>query len=396
MKTTQEWAGTPPSTTSILDKGDEAFETTRARAQLAAEQAMREINTRRSEEDSLKRIHEIRHGHRVKGVLLEDMWKQWREKDDRKLAPKWESSIKAATVRFVALVRSLQPFAREMADVSEETASKFAKLEIAAYAPRTARHHILHVRSMFKVLRRTASLAFNPFVDVTVPDGKSIHRRPYTKEQLEAIKAASTRTWVYRKVTKSHAFIYRAVITSLCTCLRQADCCRLRWADVNLAANRITVIPEKTEDDIDEPVRIPILPLLRPILDKAWAEKKPDAVFVFPDLAEMYSDNPDGIIWRTELLLKAAGIEAAREKHTTGKRSVNRTGFSALRTTFVTLCLSHGIPEETLRKITGHATVDIVRKYYFQPADEDVSRELKKLGSTFETGSTSGAAPKSV
>jgi integrase len=172
--------------------------------------------------------------------------------------------------------------------------------------------------------------------------------------------------------------------------MRQGDCCKLLWEDVRFSDDIIWVIPSKTEDSSEAKVRIPIFPLLLPLLEKARAERKPGDVYVFPDLEQMYRENPDGIGWRTAQLLKAAGVPVTLEKHKTGKRRVNRSGFSALRTTFITMGLSLGIKEELLRKVTGHAAMEIVRTWYFMPDSTDIKEEMKKFGAMFgfKAGST--------
>jgi integrase len=53
-------------------------------------------------------------------------------------------------------------------------------------------------------------------------------------------------------------------------------------------------------------------------------------------------------------------------------------GWHSFRTTFVTRALAGGMPEELVRRVTGHTAVDVVRKYYFKPGREDFRREFEK------------------
>jgi len=41
-----------------------------------------------------------------------------------------------------------------------------------------------------------------------------------------------------------------------------------------------------------------------------------------------------------------------------------------LRATWVTLALSAGVPMELVRRVTGHATVEVVLQHYFRPGRE--------------------------
>lgn len=36
------------------------------------------------------------------------------------------------------------------------------------------------------------------------------------------------------------------------------------------------------------------------------------------------------------------------------------------------------MPEELVRRVTGHTAVDVVRKHYFKPGREEFSREFEK------------------
>ena len=53
-----------------------------------------------------------------------------------------------------------------------------------------------------------------------------------------------------------------------------------------------------------------------------------------------------------------------------GQRAASVRDWHALRATFVTLALSAGVPVELVRRVTGHATVEVVLKHYFRPDRE--------------------------
>ena len=144
---------------------------------------------------------------------------------------------------------------------------------------------------------------------------------------------------------------------------------------------------------IAETVQIPIFPLLRSVLDKAFAEPspgKPD--FVFPKLAGHYRINPDHLTDRARRVLRAAGFfdpeDAESEKELQSSRGeVSRTrikglrkasvrDFHSFRVTWVTLALTAGVPLEIVQKVTGHRTAAIVMKHYFHPGREDFRRTL--------------------
>ena len=61
-------------------------------------------------------------------------------------------------------------------------------------------------------------------------------------------------------------------------------------------------------------------------------------------------------------------VSRVERKH--GQRSASIRDWHALRATWVTLALAAGVPVELVRRVTGHATVEVVLKHYFQPDRE--------------------------
>ena len=62
-------------------------------------------------------------------------------------------------------------------------------------------------------------------------------------------------------------------------------------------------------------------------------------------------------------------------KRVTG-RAASVRDWHALRATFVTLALSAGVPVELVRRVTGHATVEVVLKHYFHPGRDALRAAL--------------------
>jgi integrase len=140
-------------------------------------------------------------------------------------------------------------------------------------------------------------------------------------------------------------------------------------------------------------VQIPIFPLLRTVLDKAFA--KPSTAephYVFPKLEAHYRTNRDHLTDRVRRVLRAAGffdpedVASGKEKKAsrgevsrtrkTGLRKASVCDFHSFRVTWVTLALTAGVPLEIVQKVTGHRTAAIVMKHYFQPGREDFRRTL--------------------
>ncbi len=74
--------------------------------------------------------------------------------------------------------------------------------------------------------------------------------------------------------------------------------------------------------------------------------------------------------------IKASIARLTRSARKQGQRSASTRDWHALRTTFVTLALSAGVPLELVRRVTGHATVEIVLKHYFRPGRAEFKAAL--------------------
>lgn len=83
--------------------------------------------------------------------------------------------------------------------------------------------------------------------------------------------------------------------------MRRGDCCLLKWKDVDLKQRFITLKTAKTGQTVD----IPVFPMLREELERV-RPMAGDSEFCFPEAAEMYQNNPDGITWRVKQVLARA------------------------------------------------------------------------------------------
>ncbi len=90
--------------------------------------------------------------------------------------------------------------------------------------------------------------------------------------------------------------------------------------------------------------------------------------------------------------IKSAMARVSRIDHDTGQRAASIRDWHALRATWVTLALSAGVPVELVRRVTGHATVEVVLKHYFRPDREQFKAAL--TGALPEV--LTGQAPKAL
>jgi integrase len=77
----------------------------------------------------------------------------------------------------------------------------------------------------------------------------------------------------------------------------------------------------------------------------------------------------------------------AREQ---GQRAASVRDWHALRVTWITFALAAGVPMELVRRVTGHATVDVVLKHYFRPDREQFRAALSGALPDVLTGNGNG------
>ncbi len=118
----------------------------------------------------------------------------------------------------------------------------------------------------------------NPFKVITrtpkAPD--NIQKpSPLTRSQIDALLHPA----------RKDAFFHPLIVTALCTGLRIGDVCTLKWANVNLADETLSV---PTTTGTGE-VILPILSPLHTILETYAAERDETDTFIFPEAARRYS-----------------------------------------------------------------------------------------------------------
>lgn len=360
--------------------GDAAFEKSKGQAQTKLDQLIADSQRKKQAEEILQSIHEIRVGRRVGSVKLPDFRAAW-DKIPRKrsLNPRYAQCCHAVLDSFVDHLARKFPSASEMSDVTREMAISFLAAETErGITGKTWNDELKLLRATFKHLRREAALIDNPFEEIPLKDADTVFRKPFTPDELKRVLDAAS----------DDSFTRPLIVTAMCTAMRKGDCCRLKWADVDMRNRFVTVKTTKT----GVTVTIPMFPILYDLLcDTA----KTESPYCFPKQAEMYESNPDGVTWRVRQVLKTAGFREPSgeglekrgkgeellvriKRKGNGLRQASVRDFHSFRVTWITLALSAGVPLELVRKVTGHATVDIVLKHYFQPGREGLRDALNK------------------
>jgi integrase len=311
-------------------------------------------------------------------VLLRDLESAWVGRlSSRPRTKIYMHRAKLAIKEFVAFAEGRKVAA--MAGVTRDVAGAWVRqLEESGLAPGTVESKVVVLRSVFSLLAEVGGCPVNPFHKVEVARGDTVHRRPLAADEMAAVVAAADDV------------VRGPIITGMCTAMRRADCCMLKWDDVDLVAGFVRVRTAKT----GAVAEIPVLPALARELRKTAADKR--SGFVWQDAAKMMASNPCGISYRVKKAFVAAKVVRS-VKRVKGRRLASVADFHSLRTTWITMALSAGVPIELVRRVTGHAGVDVVLKHYFQPGRKEFKAIVEgKMGKSFKQKKTKKAKKGSV
>lgn len=266
-------------------------------SRLAAEARLNEIAgdsaSRKRTEEIAQAIHVARTGHRLGTIPVTGIPDAWLAMPRRRtlLSPTYVSFAKGVFARFATFMQARHPEATEMCDVSHDMASAFLASERArGIKGRTYNAALSLMKGAFRHLRRQAGIADNPFDEIVSRDEDTVHRIPYTPDELRRILDAA----------KDDNFCRPLVVAGICTAMRRGDVCLLRWADVDMAQRFITVKTSKT----GARVSIPMFPMLHDELENLPR----DGDYCFPEQAQLYKTRPDSVTEKLNVVFAAAGF----------------------------------------------------------------------------------------
>ncbi len=349
-----EIKGRIPAT--LREEGDIKFERARVLAQVRLDEFIREARSHKAAEKHLQDLYELKAGdvlHNTPLTELESVWDNLPAKKTR--STNWIKVQHSSLNSFRKFVIQNHPRAEHMSQVTRSMALAWMrKLDEKGFRAETYNHKLSLLQSVFNPTENTGVLR-NPFDGIPRKRKRTVHREPFTEEELENVIAHCDE-------------LFRPVfITGMCTAMRRGDCCLLKWESVDLESGFITVETSKT----GELAEIPLFPRLR----KELENRPRQGEYIFPEAAEMYLQNPNGITWRTRTALEGAEITISKVGR--NGRLANIKGFHSLRTTWITMALTAGVPMELVRRVTGHSTVNVVLKHYFRPNRENFREALE-------------------
>lgn len=292
---------------------------------------------------------------------LAEAWHRYEMSPNRRDVARATMKSKRSTwMRFARWMEANHLEAGCLSEVTEEAVAEYLAELRCRHSATTYNNHVCTLREMFRLLAGPDA-AFDPWAAVRLRADDSVSRRELSLEELERLYAAAAEAGPEWRLLFA---------TGLYTGLRLGDCCRLAWANVDLARQTIQVIPEKTRRHAHgRPVTIPIHPRLLAELEALAADaNRRGQDYVNPAVAELYLNRNWELDDRLRRIFRRANI--AMNVRMTGRirRSVVAS-FHSLRHTFVSLSANAGVPLAAVQAIVGHTSTAMTRHYYHENED---------------------------
>ena len=292
---------------------------------------------------------------------LAEAWHRYEMSPNRRDVARATMKSKRSTwMRFARWMEANHLEAGCLSEVTEEAVAEYLAELRCRHSATTYNNHVCTLREMFRLLAGPDA-AFDPWAAVRLRADDSVSRRELSLEELERLYAAAAEAGPEWRLLFA---------TGLYTGLRLGDCCRLAWANVDLARQTIQVIPEKTRRHAHgRPVTIPIHPRLLAELEALAADaNRRGQDYVNPAVAELYLNRNWDLDDRLRRIFRRANIAMNVRMTGRSRRSVVAS-FHSLRHTFVSLSANAGVPLAAVQAIVGHTSTAMTRHYYHENED---------------------------
>ena len=296
---------------------------------------------------------------------LADVWNSYVMSPDRNdLAQATLNSKRTVWMHFARWMEHFYLPIKDLAGVTHEVIAEYLALLRADLCATTYNNRVCVLREIFHTLASKAGLEDDPWEGVRLRPDDSHSRRELTMEELRRLLDAS------KKVEKGGGGgeWYKLVLIGIYTGLRLGDCCRLDWANVNIAKGVIQLVPAKTRRHHQRLVTIPIHKTLgAALLSSQSPIPSPQSLTgpVLPKIYEMYHRGRWHISQELSRIFKAANIVTSVRIEGRKNRTPEAT-FHSLRHTFVSLSANAGVPLHIVQSIVGHESTAMTRHYYHE------------------------------
>ena len=310
-----------------------------------------------------------------KETKLPNVWELYMNSPQRKASDDTAKRNKSKVTGIVSWLEHNYPHINSVEKITDNEAREYAQhLWQSGISAKTYNDHVEIIGMVF---RNVASLAnnTNPFNRRNLPkkSAESTTRNEFTEQEVLQILKSFEKEFYLLNKEEMQVLMNIAAWTAQ----RLKDCCLLQWKSVNFKMNCINLMPSKTRR-YKKQINIPIHPELKKWLQIAKNWQVDD--YVLPKMAERYVRNPRGINSDiTKILRDINGFTVSGEiNEPHRKRRANLYGVHSFRHSFVTFCLSAGVPMAVVESIIGDGS-PVIKKHYLHVGYQAVEQAYNAL-----------------
>jgi integrase len=309
---------------------------------------------------------------------LAEVWRSYECSPNRnELAPSTLASKRVTWMHFARWMEKNYLPVKDLGEVTSDMIGEYLAALRVDVCGSTYNGRVCVLREIFHTLAAKAGLEEDVWEGVRLRPDDCHSRRELTSDELKRLldAAAQRPSGEWRTL----------FLIGLYTGLRLGDCCRLEWADVNLAAGVIQVVPQKVKRHRHgRPVTIPIHATLlaaltgraagggAPALPSGNAGERDARPYqsgpILPQIKELYTKARHRVSDELGRIFKAANITTS-VKIDGRKRKTPEATFHSLRHTFVSFAANAGIPLHFVQAIVGHESTAMTRHYYHEDVE---------------------------
>jgi integrase len=318
-------------------------------------------------------------------LTLEEGRRQYEEHIKR---PRELGGVRASTQkRYRAVFDKFLPFAQSRRvtswnDVTNQLVTDYAThLRNEAYAGKTVRNEVTTIVQAQKWLIEVNSLQGSEPLRLKLKKVESQRAYCYTREQVSAMAA-------FCKSDPSLQWLGGVIIGLACTGLRISELASLRWRDIDLAQDRLSLTDESGRSQ------------RQGIKQRELKSGRSRHLFIHPDLKTALQALPrtDAFVFHgprggrlkpdtVRRILVRDVVQALKDRFpsTDDEQGFKDGRLHSFRHYFASMCATSGVPERVAMEWLGHQDSEMVR-HYFHLHDEESRKQMERLKPLEDTG----------
>jgi integrase len=321
--------------------------------------------------ETLNELQALITGTETNSATVEEFCRQWlKNKKGKRVAPATYTTYETVVDQFLAFLGTKRAHG-PLIDVAKRDLDAFRnQLTDDGLAPASVNTKVRILRMLFGDAGRDGFIPEDPAENLeSVKDKSARARQPLTLAQIRQVLKHADPEW------------QSLIKLGLYTGQRLGDLALLRWENVDLVHDRLSLTARKTGAD----VKIPIVgPLKEHLLSLSSSDnpKKP----LHPKAYELVKSQHGRVVSLSNQfveLLVQAGLRQEQSRQATGRgrgapRSRSELSFHSLRHTAVSLLKNSGVPHAIAQALVGHESEEI-SQLYTHVGEESLAGALQKF-----------------